>query len=86
MGEAQNFVFSYREIAESLVKRQGIHEGLWMIYVEFGIGAANVGPNKDQVAPTAIVPIVKMGIQRVEKDNPVADSVLVVDAAVVNPA
>ena len=86
MAEAQNYVFSYRELAELLVKKLDLHEGLWMIYVEFGLSAANVGTSKDQILPAAIVPMVKLGIQRVEKDNPLSDSALVVDAAAVNPA
>jgi len=86
MAEAQNYVFSYRELTETLIKKQGLHEGLWMIYVEFGLGAGNVGPTKEQVMPAAILSVAKIGIQRVEKDNPLAESALIVDAAVVNPA
>lgn len=83
MPEARQINFSYREIAEILVKQQGIHEGLWGIYVEFGIGAANVGntPGGD-LTPTAMVPLARMGIQRYDEEAPG----LTVDAAVVNPA
>jgi hypothetical protein len=83
MAEARQYIFSHKEVAEALVKQQGIHEGLWGIYIEFGIGAANIGatPEGDNVVPAAIVPIQKMGIQRF--DEP---SNLTVDAAEVNPA
>jgi hypothetical protein len=83
MAEARQFIFTYPEIAEALVKQQGIHEGLWGVYVEFGIAAANIGttPESDDAIPAAIVPIQKMGIQRF--DEP---SNLTVDAAEVNPA
>jgi hypothetical protein len=82
MAEAQNYVFTYKEIATALVKQQGLHEGLWAVYVEFGIGAANLpaGPNPEIIVPAAIVPIVKMGIQRAPQPNS-----LTVDAAEVNP-
>lgn len=81
MAEPERYVFSYKEVAEALIKQQDLHEGIWGIYVEFGIGAANAGPSEDQLLPTAIVPIVKMGLQKMPKDN-----VLAADAAIVNPA
>ena len=82
MAEAQNYIFSFKQIAEALVKEQGIHEGLWAIYGEFGIGAGHIptGLNTQEVMPAAVVPIVKMGIQRSEQPTP-----LTVDAAEVNP-
>jgi hypothetical protein len=82
MAEAARYVYSYKEIAEALVKQQGIHEGLWGIYMEFGIAGANIspGPSEDQLVPAAIVPILKVGLQRFEKP-----SALTVDAAEVNP-
>jgi hypothetical protein len=85
VAEADRFLFSYKELVESLVKKQGIHEGLWMIYMEFRIQGANVGESKEQIFPAAIVPLVKVGIQRIPKDHQLADSAIVVDAAVVNP-
>jgi len=83
MPEAQQFIFTYRDIAEALVKQQGIHEGLWGIYVEFAIAAANIGttPEGNDTVPAAIVPIQKIGIQRFDEANS-----LTVDAAKVNPA
>jgi len=83
MGEPEIFAMSYQEIAEALVKQQGIHEGIWGIYVEFGIGAANIKHPEDpkgMVVPAAIVPAVKMGIQKFKEENS-----LTVDAAKVNP-
>jgi hypothetical protein len=86
MAEAQNYIFSHREIVETLIKKQNLHEGLWMIYIEFNLQGGNVGQSKDQALPSAIIQVGKIGIQRVDKDNPFADSALVVDAKAVNPA
>lgn len=73
--------FSFEEIAEALIKKQGIHQGFWGLYVEFGIGAMNAGPTSDELKPTAMVPIMALGLQTFEvKTN------LSVDASVVNPA
>lgn len=81
MAEVQKYTFEYKEVAAALVKQQGIHEGLWGIYLEFGIVGANTGPSDDMMVPTAIVPVVKMGIQRFEQP-----SNLTVNAAEINPA
>ncbi|MBI3015408.1 MAG: hypothetical protein HYY65_10185 [Candidatus Tectomicrobia bacterium] len=81
MAEVKQYVFSHKEVVEALVKKQGIHEGIWGLYVEFGIAAANVGPSEDQISPAAIVPIVKLGIQRFDQENNLS-----VDASKVNPS
>ena len=81
MADVQTYVFSYKEVAEALIKKQGIHEGLWAIYMEFGITGANIQPGTEGVAvPAAIVPVLKVGIQRSDTPN-----LLTVDAAEVNP-
>jgi hypothetical protein len=64
-----------------LVKQQGIHEGLWGIYFELGIGGANVPLPDGNHVPATIVPIQKMGLQRFDEEV----KGLTVDAAVVNP-
>jgi len=82
MSEANNYVFNHREIAEVLVKQQNLHEGLWGVYIEFGIAAANINqaPGEGSLLPAAIVPVMKIGIQRFPNENN-----LTVDAAKVNP-
>jgi len=83
MAEAKTYLFNYKEVAEALVKKHEIHEGLWGIYMEFGIAAANIpsDPSQQILVPAAIVPVVKIGIQRFDQPNS-----LTVDAAEVNPA
>jgi len=82
MSEAQNFTFTHKEIAEALIKKENIHEGLWGIYIEFGIAGANINtpPDLETIIPAAIVPVVKIGIQRFPQPNN-----LTVDAAEFNP-
>jgi len=82
MAEVQNYTFDYKEVAEALIKKQGIHEGLWGIYIEFGIGAGMIpfGPSNDMLAPAAIIPVQKIGIQRFNETN-----CLTVDASEANP-
>jgi len=82
MSEAINYVFSHKEIAEILIKKQDIHEGHWSIYIEFGLGAANiaVSPEDPNLMPSAIVPVKRIGIQKFDQPNQLS-----VDAALVNP-
>jgi hypothetical protein len=82
MPETKNYVFGYTELAELMIKKLDLHEGLWGIYVEFTLGAANVptSPDNKTIAPAAIAAIKGIGVQRFEAPNN-----LTVDAAVVNP-
>lgn len=80
MAESKQIVFSYKEVAECLVKRQGLTEGIWGIYIRFGISAANMGPSPSDVRPTAIIPVLEIGLQRLEQESNIT-----VDAAKVNP-
>jgi hypothetical protein len=81
MAEIQTYIFEYKEVVEALIQQQGIHEGFWGIYMEFGIAGANIQPqSEDVVVPAAIVPVMKIGIQRYDTPNE-----LTVDAAEKNP-
>jgi hypothetical protein len=79
MPEAQQYIYTFKEVAEALVKQQNIREGLWGLYVEFGIAAGNLGSSPEDVRPAAIVPILKLGIQKFAEP-----SALTVDAAEVH--
>jgi hypothetical protein len=80
MAEATQIVFSHKEVVEALLKKQGIHEGIWGLYARFGIGASNVGTTPSDILPAAIVPLMELGLQKFEQENNIA-----VDAAKVNP-
>lgn len=80
MAEAELITFSYKEVVECLIKKQGLHEGLWTLYIEFGIGAGMAGPNSESLSPVAFVPVVKIGIQHATEPTN-----LTADAAEVNP-
>ncbi len=82
MPETRQIIFSNQEVAEALVKKQGLHEGLWGLYVEFNIAGANVNSLDGNIVPAAIVPLQRLGIQKFDEEM----LSLTVDAAVVNPA
>ena len=79
MAEPDLFKFTYQELAELMIRQLGISEGLWMIYMRFGIAAANAGAGPEDLRPTAIVPVLEIGLQRA--DEP---SNLTVDASTVS--
>ena len=81
MAEPSMILFSFQEVAELMIKQQGIHDGIWGIYIKFGIGAANASDAAGDLFPTALVPVKEIGLQKF--DTP---SNLTVDAAKVNPA
>lgn len=80
MPEATQIAFKHREIVELLLKKQGIHEGIWGLFIRFGFGASNVGPTETDVSPAAMVSVLEIGLQKFEKESNIA-----VNAAVVNP-
>ena len=81
MPETKSLTFTHKEVVEALIRYNNLHEGLWGLYVEFGLAAANMGQGTEDLLPAAIVPIKKIGLTRSNKPNN-----LTVDAAEVNPA
>jgi len=79
MPSTKNIVFTYRELAEALVRQGDINEGLWGIYLEFGLQGTNINSPSGELIPSAILGVLKVGLQRFEKPNN-----LTVDAAEIN--
>ena len=80
MPETSQIIFSFKEVVAALIKAHGIHDGIWGLYVNFGISASNAGPNEEELRPIAMIPILQIGLQRFEKETSLS-----VDAARVNP-
>lgn len=80
MPESTQIVFQHKELVEILLKAQGIHEGIWGIFLRFGLAASNVGESEDRLQPAAIIPVLEIGLQRFEKETNIS-----VDAGRVNP-
>jgi hypothetical protein len=82
MADTQQIFLSHKDVAEMLIKRQGLHEGCWGICLEFGIsvGLVEFPPQSGNANPGATVTISKIGLQRFDASSPIA-----VNAAEVNP-
>jgi hypothetical protein len=81
--QVEEYNFSNKELVEALIKQQGLHEGIWMLGVRFGLGGINVNhpDNSMEATPAAVVPIIGFNLRKQAALNPLA-----LDAAIVNPA
>lgn len=68
-----------KELTAALVRHYKLHEGLYDLFLEYQFALGNFGPNPDQVVPSAVIGLSKLGITRVSQSGP-----LTVDASVVN--
>ncbi|MCU1263888.1 MAG: hypothetical protein JWM21_206 [Acidobacteria bacterium] len=80
MPEANQIGYSFKELATLMIRDRDIHEGYWGVFARFGITATNFGASEADIKPSAIVPIVELGLQKFEELNNLS-----VDAAKVNP-
>jgi hypothetical protein len=80
MADISKLAFSYKEVAEALVKRHDLHEGIWALDFNFGLTATNMGPNDGDLKPVGILAVLGIGLSRVDKETNIS-----VDAAKVNP-
>ena len=84
MAEVAQYQFNFKELAELLVKRQDLHEGVWAVGFNLNLVAGTMGPTPEQSFPSAMVQIASAILTRVEDGQPMPPSA--VDAAVFNPA
>jgi hypothetical protein len=83
MADPTQFTFNLSEATEALIKKQGIHEGKWVLGIEFGLNVAMMGSGPTDVKPGVMIVANNLQLQRaVEPGSPPH---LIVDAAVVNP-
>jgi hypothetical protein len=75
--------FSLVQLAEILVKSQGLHEGLYNLSIEFQIGVGAIGPSPESICPGAMIGISRIGLLKTEESK---KNIHTVNAAEVNPA
>ena len=85
MAEPTQFAFTMIEATEALIKSQGLHEGKWILNVEFTINVGMMGVGPDQVRPGAMFLANRLVLTGADTEaNPPPN--IVVDASIVNPA
>jgi hypothetical protein len=82
MAEATQYSFSLLEVTETLIKKQGIHEGKWAIGIEFNLNIGLIGMTAADVKPGVMVLANALQLMKAVEGTP---SNLIVDAAAVNP-
>jgi len=80
MAEPTQYVFAHKELAELLVKKQGLHDGIWTLAFQIGMGnTVAPSPTGGEPVPAVVVSIMGVALQKADKDGP-----MTVDAAKVN--
>jgi hypothetical protein len=82
MAEPTQFAFSWTELAELLIKKQDIHEGKWMVALEFQINIGLMGLSPPAGLPGVMAVCKSVQLAKAQEHSP---QNLIVDAAVVNP-
>lgn len=67
MTESTQIMYDTKKLVSILLKDQGIHDGTWALTVEFVLGVGMSGPNADQIMPTAMASVAKVGISRADE-------------------
>jgi hypothetical protein len=82
MNKPMEIDYSTNELINLMLKNEGIHDGNWILAVKFGFAAMNIRVSDDaqEVTPSGIVSVQKVGLQRTKDPMPFS-----VDAAIVNP-
>ncbi|RUV39974.1 MAG: hypothetical protein E5X23_06535 [Mesorhizobium sp.] len=83
MAEPTQYSFTLQELAELLVRKQGITEGRWAVGFDLSIGVGIMGPNEVDARPGAMIQISGVNISKVPPDSPANanEAVFIVDAA-----
>jgi hypothetical protein len=79
----EKHMFTHKELVEMAIRKADVHDGKWMLIVNFEFAAINTGPSQDHILPTAIAAVQSIGIKRAVEN---ASPSMVVDAAKVNPS
>jgi hypothetical protein len=82
MAEATQYSFTWVEIAETLIKKQDIHEGEWVASLEFAVNAGIVGQSPTDAKPGLFIFANTVQLAKAQPNSPPH---LVVDAAKANP-
>lgn len=72
--------FSLRDLAEILIRHQGIHSGNYELSINFQIAVGAVGPSESNVLPGAMIGVSGFGLVPAMITGPNT-----VDAAIANP-
>lgn len=86
MGEPVQFAYDLKEVASLLLKSSNIHEGKWVLGIEFTVAVGAMGTQPDQGFPGVVVAANKLNLSAVNESTPQPiPPNLVFDASILNP-
>jgi hypothetical protein len=83
MAEPTQYSFSFAEIAKLMFESSSIHEGKWVVGLEFGVIVGPVGLKPGEGFPGAVITANKLMLSAITNEDHPPN--LVFDAAVLNP-
>jgi hypothetical protein len=83
MADPTQYSFQLSEIAELMLRSSGIHEGKWVIGIEFGVGIGPIPLKPDEAYPGAVITANRLMLSALA-GGPQPPN-LVFDAAILNP-
>jgi hypothetical protein len=84
--ESNQITWTHKELVTLMIKEAKIHEGRWLLLLQYGMSPGNFGPSPAEISPGMVVAVTRIGIQREPPGQVPAPEGLVVDAAEANPA
>lgn len=78
--EKQKYPLPYKELVGYMLKKHGIHNGIWGVYASFQFAAANAKDPTGEVLPGSVAAIKEIGISPYQDESSIA-----FDAAKLNP-
>ena len=73
MADATQYTFSHQALTKLLIQEQGLHEGIWMLAFQLGIGNGQApSPTGGDTVPATIISILSVGLQKADKEGPMA--------------
>ena len=73
MPDVTQISYRHNELVQLMLKDQGITEGHWILSVNFGLGAGNIGDSPERpeaISPAAFVIVQSVGLHRVPAPQP----------------
>jgi hypothetical protein len=71
MAEPTQYTFALKEVAECLIRAQGIKDGVWLLSFELGFGAGVFGQTEAQARPGALVQIDSVQLVKPKPNEPI---------------
>lgn len=81
MADISSYKFPFREVAELLIRKQGITSGLWLPVINFGVGNVSARSDQGNDSPGLIIGIEAISLVKVEPGSPQANLSFTIDAS-----